>query len=82
MVKHTIRKDNDSPYNGTPGLDFYLCMSHDEEVELRAEDNRGGEWYILKIANNGKLSLAAGLRCGSGLELSNEGTIKINEDSY
>ena len=82
MVKHTVRKENLGVAKVEQGLDFYLGTTEDGEVELRAEDHHGHKWRVLKIAGNGKLSLAAGLGLGLGVEIGTDGTLEINEDAY
>mgnify|MGYP001565131435 CR=1 FL=1 len=57
MVKHTIRPTN-AVAEGTvkPGLQFYLDMNADGEVQLVGKDENGVDWHILAVANNSKLT--------------------------
>lgn len=79
MIKHTIRKTNNFEESGSkPGLEFYLDTSADGEVQLVGKDSGGVNWYIAAIANNGTLIRYADIPGGLGLEVKDNGQIKLH----
>ena len=81
MVKHTIRPTN-AVEEGTvqPGLQFYLEMNAVGEVQLVGKDENGVNWYIIAVANNGKLMRYMDIPNNLGLQVTENGQIKINTD--
>ena len=79
MIKHTIKQIG---HDEQKGLEFFLTINEDKEVELRAEDHEGTAWLICTIRNIGVMELAGSLDKDAmkGISLEYGGYIKTTKD--
>ena len=79
MVKLEIRKEEEKDKPKEKILKVFLQQDSDGEIDFCVKDEAGRKWWIVTLTKKGRLLLDEDIPDGIGLDVDEEGRIKIEK---